>query len=242
MFWMDTAIGFFMVDPLYIMMVAPCLLLAMLAQLWVKASFARYSRVRAARGMSGADAARRILDSQGIHDVAVEISPGGMLSDHYDPSARVLRLSPEVYHGRSLAALGVAAHEAGHAVQHAFGYAPLHMRTMLVPAVTLGGYVAPLMVILGAAMQHPALVLIGLLGFAAITVFSLVTLPVEINASGRAMQLLLREGIIYDEEAPGAKAVLRAAAMTYIAAAIQAIVILLYYVMRYGGILQRRED
>jgi Zn-dependent membrane protease YugP len=233
---------FMMIDPLYLIMVTPCLILAMLAQLWVKTSFAKYSRMRSARGMSGAEAARRILESQGVRDVEVEISPGGMLSDHYDPTAKVLRLSPEIYHGRSLAALGVAAHEAGHAVQHAFGYVPLHVRTLMAPAVMVGGYVAPLMVLLGAVLQHPSLLLIGLLGFAAITVFSLVTLPVELNASKRAMQLLLSEGIIYDEEAPGARAVLRAAAMTYVAAAIEALVILLYYFLRYGGMLQRRDD
>jgi Zn-dependent membrane protease YugP len=211
----------------------------MWAQFKVKGTFSEMSRVATRRGLTGAEAARRILDAQGLSHVPVE-PVAGQLTDHYDPQKRVLRLSESVYASRSAAAVGVAAHEAGHAVQHAVGYAPLALRSFMVPSVRVGGWVGPLLLMVGILFQSQSLLLLGIVFFAAVTLFSVVTLPVEFDASSRALRLLPASGIVGDDELPAVKRVLNAAAMTYVAAAIQSIMTLLYYLWRSGILGGRR--
>ncbi|MHC4200223.1 MAG: zinc metallopeptidase, partial [Planctomycetota bacterium] len=215
----------------------PAFLVAMWAQVRVKSTFARYSKVPARSGMSGASAARAILRGAGL---GVEVEPvGGQLTDHYDPRKRKLRLSEGVYGSKSLAALGVAAHEAGHAIQHSAGYAPMAIRSFFVPVATIGSHGAmPLFfigLVFGGAKGLPfgqLLMTIAIIIFAAAVVFYLITLPVEINASRRAMALLTSQGIIGEDEAPAARKVLTAAALTYLAAALMAVLQLVYMILR----------
>ena len=225
--------GYF--DPMYFLFAVPGLLLAAWAQFKVKRTFAKMSRRGTRRGLSGAEAARRILDSQGLVDVPIEPVPG-KLTDHYDPGKRVLRLSQSVYHERSAAAVGVAAHEAGHAIQHATGYSMLALRSFMVPGVMLGSWVAPILLMGGMFFASPDLLMVGIVLFGVVTFFSIVTLPVEFNASSRALKLLPATGIVFEDEVPDVRKVLNAAAMTYVAAAIQSIMILLYYLWRSGVI------
>jgi Zn-dependent membrane protease YugP len=220
-------------DPLYIIMIAPALLLSIFAQMRVKASYSKYSKVPTYRGITGAQAAREILLSEGIHDVAIELSRG-FLSDHYDPRSRVLRLSESVYSGNSLASVGVAAHEAGHAIQHAQGYAPLKMRSALVPVSSIGSNLAWPLLIIGFIFMAKSLILAGIIFFSLAVLFQLITLPVEFNASSRALQALPASGILSDSEVAGARKVLSAAALTYVAAAASAVVQLLYFLLRAG--------
>lgn len=209
------------IDPVGFLLVLPALLLAMYAQFKVQSTFAKYLRVPARAGLNGAQVARAILDDAGLHDVRVEFTHGH-LSDHYDPRARVVRLSPEVYQGTSVASLGVAAHETGHALQHAQNYFPLTVRSQLFPVASFGSTLAmPLFLIgffftpaLGAAFMN-----LGIWLFAAAVAFQVVTLPVEFDASRRAMKLLVDKGFIGNDEAPRTRAVLNAAALTYVAAA-----------------------
>lgn len=225
---------FFYFDPNYLIIVGPAFLLAIIAQLWVKGTFAKYSRVAASSGYSGAETAQRILQANDIYDVRIEPTRG-FLSDHYDPRSRVLRLSPEIYQGRSLASIGVAAHEAGHALQHAHGYAPLHLRTGLVPMTMVGSWLAWPLFFIGMFISGlQILAWAGVLMFGAVVLFQLVTLPVEFNASSRAVALIQELGIVRSSEADGARRVLNAAAMTYVAAAIQSLLTLLYFLMRLG--------
>lgn len=230
-------------DPYYLLFLGPGLLLSLWASYRVKSTFKRYSQVASMRGFSGAEAAAQLIRHRGIEGVTIEATPG-FLSDHYDPKHRVLRLSPDVYGGRSLAALGVAAHEAGHAIQHAKGYGPLKFRSWVVkPAMigsNLGTVIASLGLMLGAGGS--ALVWVGIVLFSAFVVFTLVTLPVEFDASKRAVAALQEIGVISAPEVPGAKAVLNAAAMTYVAAAISAILTLLYFLMRAGFLGGNRDD
>jgi len=229
-------------DPLYFVIIGPAFLLALYAQMKVKIAFSRFSRVGTQAGITGAQAARRILDAAGLRDVAIELY-GGWLSDHYDPSKRVLRLSPQVYHQPSIAAVGVAAHEAGHALQHAGGYFPLKFRNAIVPTARIGSWLAFPMIFLGILLSLKALALLGFLLFTGIVVFQLVTLPVEINASRRAKSVLFEMGILRtDEEVRGVSSVLSAAAMTYVAATITALAQLLYFALRLGLIGGRRDD
>jgi Zn-dependent membrane protease YugP len=223
-------------DPLYFLFVAPALILGMVAQFKVKSEFDRYSQVSTQRGITGAQAAREILNSYGLQDVAVE-RVNGFLSDHYDPLNRVLRLSPAVYDQPSLAAVGVAAHEAGHALQHKNGYVPLQFRSAIVPAVSIGSSLGPIMFMAGLFID-PTIAWAGIVLYGLVALFTLITLPVEFDASNRAKQLLVAEGIVLPAEAQGAGAVLDAAALTYVAGAIQAISTLLYYVF----ILTNRRD
>ncbi|MDM7914502.1 MAG: zinc metallopeptidase, partial [Candidatus Eisenbacteria bacterium] len=212
-------------DPMYLLIVGPAFLLSIIAQIWVKSAFSRFSKVGLRTGMSGAEAASRILQRAGVN-VRVE-RVGGFLSDHYDPRTRVLRLSPDVYEGRSLASVGVAAHEAGHALQHATGYALLQFRTAIVPVTQIGSQLAFPLLFIGLIFQSLGLVYAGILLFSFAVLFQIVTLPVEIDASRRALQLVRSEGIVVsDEESSGARKVLTAAAMTYIAAAASAILTL----------------
>jgi Zn-dependent membrane protease YugP len=227
-------------DPMYLVMVGPAILLSIIAQVWVKRSFAKFSRVGLATGMSGAEAAQRIARSTGMK-VRIE-RVQGFLSDHYDPRQHVLRLSPPVYDGRSLASVGVAAHEAGHALQHARGYALLGFRTAMVPASSIGSRLAWPLLFIGLIFQATGLLYAGIILFSAVVLFQLVTLPVEIDASRRALALVRSEGIVSNEaEAAGARTVLTAAAMTYLAAAATSVLTLLYFLMR-AGILGGRRD
>lgn len=228
-------------DPLYLLIVGPAFLLSIVAQIWVKSAFSRYSKVGASTGLSGAEAAARIVRSTGMQ-VQIE-RVGGFLSDHYDPRQRVLRLSPDVYDGRSLASIGVAAHEAGHALQHANNYALLNLRSALVPMTSIGSQLAMPLLIIGLLLKVTGLLYVGIVLFSAVVLFQLVTLPVEIDASRRALALVRSNGIVVtDAEADGARKVLTAAAMTYIAAAASAILTLVYFLMRAGILGGNRRD
>lgn len=228
-------------DPLYFALLIPGMLLSMWASFRVKSTFAEYSRVPSSRGFSGAEAARELIRRRGVSGVTVEETPG-FLSDHYDPTERVLRLSPDVYHGRSLAALGVAAHEAGHAIQHANDYGPLKFRSLVVKPAMIGSNLANIMLVLGLATHVSGLAILGVIMFSFFVVFTLVTLPVEFDASRRAVVALQELGMVTPAESEGAGAVLRAAAMTYVAGAITAILQLVYFLIRSGLLGSRREE
>jgi Zn-dependent membrane protease YugP len=219
-------------DPYALLFVAPALILSFVAQMWVNSAYARGRQI-AAR-MSGFMAARHILDYAGLQNVQIEAIPG-TLSDHYDPRAKVLRLSDDVYHGRSLAAAGIAAHEAGHAIQDAVGYLPLVVRNLAVPAASFGSNAAGLLVILGLLTQIQMFLLLGIALFSGVVFFQVVNLPVEFNASRRAKQLLVETGIVGGNEMGPVNSVLNAAALTYVAGTLQSILWLLYYVLRYTG-------
>lgn len=232
----------FYFDPMYLVFALPALLLGLWAQFKVQSSFKKYSQVRSWSGMSGAEAARRILDSNGLHNVAVE-QVGGILSDHYDPGKKILRLSPNVYGGNSVASVGVAAHEAGHALQDQRGYFPLYVRSAMVPTVQIGSWLGPIVFMVGFFMSGQLGNSIAWLGvglFALTALFAIVTLPVELNATGRAKEALVSQGIISQDDRSGVNSVLDAAALTYVAAAAQAISTLLYYVFLLSG--SRRRD
>lgn len=232
---------FMFIDPLYMLFAVPGLILALTASAATRSTFARYSRVRAASGMTGAEAARAMLCSQGIRDVTIEPTRG-FLSDHYDPRTNTLRLSPEVYGSDSLSAIGVACHEAGHALQQAHQYAPLALRSTLVPVTQIGSQLAPLILMIGFFMQAPFLVQAGLALFSVAVIFTLVTLPVEWNASARAKELMVDARIVAPQEQPQAASVLNAAFMTYMASAVSAVLTLLYYLFRAGLLGSRRDD
>lgn len=221
-------------DPLYLLFALPGLLLGLWAQSRVKSNFNKYSKVRTARNLTGADVARQLLDAQGLYDVAIEETQG-MLSDHYDPRSKVLRLSTDVYRTPSIAAAGVAAHEMGHALQDAGGYFPLQIRSALVPAAQFGSSLAPWLFIGGLLLNFTSLAWVGVIMFAAAVLFTLITLPVEFDASRRAKQLLVSSGVLIGEEIKGVNKVLDAAAWTYVAAAVAAIGTLLYYVLLLTG-------
>ena len=220
-------------DPMYFMFILPAFLLGLWAQMRIQIAYTQAQR-RAAP-LSGAAAARHILDSAGLQNVAIEQIPG-KLSDHYDSRAKVLRLSQEVYQSRTLAAVGIAAHESGHAIQDAVAYSPLKMRNAIVPMAGIGSNAGMLMVILGAFLgMNGFLIWLGIGLFSCVVVFQLVNLPVEYNASNRAKSQLVQLGIIRDQELVYVKKVLNAAALTYVAATLQAIMTLLYLIMRFGG-------
>ncbi len=221
-------------NPLYLVFALPGLLLGFWAQSRVKSAFNKYSRVRTVRNMTGAEIARSLLDAQGLYDVRIE-EVKGTLSDHYDPRSKVLRLSPDVYRSPSVAAAGVAAHEMGHALQDAGHYAPLRLRSSLVPAVRFGSSLGPWIFIAGFFLQLTPLAWLGVILFAASVVFAQVTLPIEFDASRRAKQLLVSSGLVMGDEAKGVDKVLDAAALTYVAAAVSAIGTLLYYVLLLSG-------
>lgn len=223
----------------YLLFVSPALLLMMWAQWRVKSAYAR--GMQAPAPLSGAAAAQHILHHEGLDDVAIEETQG-MLSDHYDPAHRVLRLSSDVYHNRSLAAVGIAAHEAGHAIQHARHYAPLKLRSATVPAATVGPWLSYILLIIGALMNSPALVMAGLAVFGGALFFSLITLPVEFDASRRAKAVLADLNIVDHEGALVVRDVLNAAGWTYVAAALQTLLTFLYYVMQFSGVLRNDRD
>ncbi len=217
----------------------PALLLAIYAQSKVTTTFEKYLRVPARSGMTGADVAREILYRSGIHDVTVEMNRG-RLSDHYDPRQKVLRLSSEVYNGRSLAALGVAAHECGHAIQHDVGYAPLALRNAIVPAAGIGSQMAFPLFFMGLLFRADTLMMLGILLFSLAVLFQLITLPVEYNASSRAVAVLENYGFIDRSERGPIRAVLNAAALTYVAATLMAVMQLLRLLVLAGMGRDRR--
>lgn len=228
-------------DPLYWMLALPGLALGMLAALLTKSTFAKYARVGVQSGLTGAEAARRMLDAQDLHDVRIDQTQG-FLSDHYDPRTHSLHLSPDVYHGQSLSAIGVACHEAGHALQQAQGYALMGLRSMLLPVTIVGQNIAPILFMVGFAMNSMGLVRIGVALFALAVLFAIVTLPIEWDASARAKCYMTESGIVTALEYPHAAKVLNAAFLTYVAGAITALLQLVYFLMRAGLLGGRRHD
>jgi hypothetical protein len=212
--------------------ILPAMILGFIAQWMVRSAYASGSQVPTS--LSGFAAARYVLDSAGLRDVDIEQTPGH-LSDHYDPRGKVLRLSGDVYHGRSMAAVGIAAHEAGHAIQDAHRYAPLVIRNLAVPAASFGSNAGMLLAALGVAFSFGPLLLVGIVLFSGVVFFQLVNLPVEFDASSRAKAQLVELGIVRDQEMKYVNRVLNAAALTYVAATLQAILTLLYYVSRYSA-------
>ncbi|MEX0610526.1 MAG: zinc metallopeptidase [Pirellulales bacterium] len=221
-----------MLDPVYWLMLAPALILGLWAQARVRSAFAEAERVRAP--MSGAAAARYVLDSAGLQQVAIE-PVQGFLGDHYDPRHKVLRLSPPVYQGQSMAAVGVAAHEAGHAIQDAERYAPLVVRNLAVPVASFGGGISMWLLIIGAMMGFLELIWLGIIGYSGVVFFQLVNLPVEFDASKRAKRQLDSLGVVPRAQQEYVNKVLNAAAWTYVAGTLQAVMTLLYFILRFGG-------
>jgi len=222
------------IDQYFLLFVLPAMLFSLAMQILVKSAYRRQSRVLNARGLTGAEAAQRVLAFYGVQDVRVEMSPGGRLSDHYDPRTRVIRLSQGVYQTPSVAAVGIAAHEAGHAAQHAQGYAPIKVRNAILPVCNIGSMLSLPLILLGIWMEISPLVTLGLALFAAIVVFQLVTLPVEFNASKRALQVIDQQGLLEGADYAGVKKVLRAAAMTYVAALVVSLANLLRLLLRFS--------
>lgn len=221
-------------DPLYLVVMTISALLSLGAQAWVTSAFHRYRRIPAAHGLRGVDIAASILAAAGVRGVRIE-AVEGFLTDHYDPRLKVLRLSPESFHGTSLAAAGVAAHEVGHALQDANGYWPMRVRQSLVPIANIGTNLGVILVVLGMALGALGMAKIGVALFAGFVAFTLVTLPVELNASSRAKRALAASGLLDARELAGVSRVLTAAAATYVAAAATAVLQLLYFVLRVSG-------
>lgn len=237
-------------DPLYFLAIAPAVILALIAQAMVRSAYSKMSEVPAR--MTGYDAARRILDANHLHDIEIEQVPGE-LSDHYDPTAKVLRLSPAVFQGNSMASVGIAAHEVGHAIQDAKRYAPLVVRNLAVPAANLGSGLGTILLMIGFGMMGAwgrsatggigqYIALAGIVAFGATVFFQVVNLPVEFDASSRAKTELVNLGIISGPELPYVSKVLNAAALTYVAATLQAVLILAYYLFRFLQATSRNND
>jgi hypothetical protein len=226
-------------DPLYLVFALPGLLLGLWARSRVNSAFKKYKQVRTAQNVTGAQVARTLLDTQGLQNVQIE-EVQGFLSDHYDPRTKILRLSPEVYRTPSVAAAGIAAHEMGHALQDAGGYFPLQIRSAIVPAAQFGSTLAPWIFIAGLLLNLTTLAWVGLILFGTAVVFTLITLPVEFDASRRAKKLLTSNGVIIGNEVQGVNKVLDAAALTYVAAAVSAIGTFLYYLLLLTGGGRRR--
>ncbi len=231
----------FYFDPYYFIVIGPFLLLSIWAASRVKGTFAKYNETPIRSGMSGADAARVILQAAGIHNVGIEAVPG-MLSDHYDPQHKVVRLSEEVLTGRTPAAVAVAAHECGHALQDAQAYAPMTARAQLVPIVNITSGAAIPLIFLGAFLHMSGLAWAGVIAFAAVVLFHLVTLPVEFDASNRAIKILAGSGIVAQDEMVGVRKTLYAAGFTYLAAALASVAQLLYFVWRLGLLGGQNEE
>jgi uncharacterized protein len=236
-------IGF---DPVYFMFIIPALLLSLWASFRTRSAFKKYSQVRTMRGLTGAQAAKAMLDRAGIYDVQV-VATHGMLTDHYNPTNKTLALSEGVYASNSVAAVGVACHEAGHAIQHAEGYKPMWLRSVLVPTANIGSSIGYIVMMVGLFMVYagsqmgPGVVLLGAALFSLVLAFQVVTLPVEFDASNRAKKLALANGIIFEQERQGMDRVLNAAALTYVAAVISTLMTLLYFLFR-AGLLGGRRD
>lgn len=204
----------------------PAIIFSLYAQTKIQSTFNKYMRIYTRNGLTGYEAARKVLDRNGLYDIPVELTPG-RLSDHYDPVSRTLRLSKDVYYGNTVSSVGVAAHEAGHAIQHRTGYAPLFIRNSLVPVANIGSSLSWVLLVLGFVLSYPTLVSIGIYMFCAVVAFQVITLPVEYNASRRAIEQLEGGGMLYGEDLKGARRVLSAAALTYVASALTAIAQLL---------------
>lgn len=224
-------------DPLYFLILIS-VVIAMVAQYKVKSTYSKYSRVRSDLGLTGAQAAQKILNMNGIYDVSIQHIAGD-LTDNYNPRNKVLSLSDAVYNSTSIAAIGVAAHECGHAIQHDVGYAPLLIRNTIAPVVNIASSLSWIFIAAGLFFgMSPTLIDVGIIMFSLAVLFELITLPVEFNASGRALTILSDSGILYPDETAGAKKVLSAAAMTYVASALTAVLQLLRLIMLFG----RRSD
>ena len=221
-------------DIYYLVLILPAMLLGLWAQARVNSTFNRYSHVRCRQGYTGSQIARRILDANGLTDVRIE-GIRGNLTDHYDPTARVVRLSDSVYDSPSIAAIGVAAHEVGHAIQHANSYAPLTIRNAIIPVTNIGSKLSIPLILLGVVMSFQPLVTVGIVAFSLIAVFQLITLPVEFNASSRALATLNGEHYLDEEEVYGARKVLSAAALTYVAALVMSLAQLMRLVALFGN-------
>ena len=230
--------GYYGFDWTYILLIIG-MLLSLAASAKLKSTFSYYRRIRSASGLTGAETAKRILQAAGITDVHVR-AISGSLTDHYDPRTKTVSLSEDIYGQTSLAAVGVAAHECGHAIQHAIGYAPLEFRSAIVPVANFGSSIAWPLIIIGLMMRGQIIIEIGIICFSFAVIFQLITLPVEFNASGRAMRILRETGILNSQELPMTGRVLRAAAMTYVASAASAILQLLRLIILYGG--RRRNE
>lgn len=229
-------------DPSYILFMAPAFILMLVVQWYVKSAYKKWGQVSARSRVSGAQAAQRLIQRGGLYDVQIEAIRGN-LTDHYDPRQKVLRLSQSVYQSNSIAALAIAAHELGHAMQDRDNYFPLRFRAALIPAVNIGSYLGWILIIIGLLLRFTELSWLGVVIFSAGALFALATLPVELNASARAKQLLVETGLIVgDDEMRGVNNVLNAAAMTYVAALITAVLQLLYYVTLIFGMGGRRRS
>ena len=228
--------GYYYYDSTYLLVLIGAVI-CLIASARVNSTFNKYDKVRSRTGMTGAEAARRLLHAQGIYDVSIQ-PVSGNLSDHYDPKSKVVRLSESTYHSTSVAAIGVAAHECGHAMQHEENYVPLAFRTALVPVANFGSRFSVLLILAGIFLGQ-FLIEAGIILFCAVVLFQLVTLPVEFNASRRALRLLGENGILYQEEVGMTRKVLNAAALTYVASALSAVLQLLRLILLYGG---RRRD
>lgn len=229
----------FYIDYYYIILIVPALLFGLWAQSRVNSAYSKYSRVGNMRGYTGADAARMVLEQNGIYDVTIRRT-SGKLTDHYDPRNKTINLSDGVYDTASVAAVGIAAHEAGHAVQHAVGYFPIKVREAVIPITQIGSYLYFPIIILGIIFSYQPLVDAGIILFSFLAIFQLVTLPVEFNASNRAIATIERNDILYGEELRGAKSVLKAAALTYVAALVSSLAQLLRLMLIFGG--RNRRD
>ena len=229
----------FFIDYWYLILVVPALLVSLWAQFKVKSTYARYSNQRVSNGMTGSDVARYIQQVNGIHTDIQAVA--GELSDHYDPRANVIRLSQGVYDRSSVSAVGIAAHETGHALQHAAGYGPVKLRTAMVPVTNFASGLSPILILLGILMSMDVLAYVGIALFSMATLFQLVTLPVEFNASYRAVAALEGSGQFTEEELKGVKKVLTAAALTYIAALLVSLMTLLRLILIVGGNGRRRR-
>jgi Zn-dependent membrane protease YugP len=227
-------------DPVYFLFLAPALALSMWASFRTKSAFKKYSRVQVSTGMTGAQAAQRMLESAGIQGVQIK-AHRGMLTDHYNPVTRTLALSEGVYGQSSIAAVGVACHEAGHAIQHATAYKPLWLRSLLVPSASLGSSLGYLVMMFGLILNLMQVFMVGVVLFSCVLAFQVVTLPVEFDASARAKKLAVANGIVLPQEREGIDRVLNAAALTYVAAAVSTLLTLLYFLLRSGILGGRRS-
>lgn len=229
--------GYYWPDYYYFILVLPAVLLSLVAQIRVKSTYRKMSAVRNTRGLTGAQAAQRVLEYYSIRNVRVECV-SGELTDHYDPRSNVIRLSQNVYSGASISAVGIACHEAGHAAQYAQNYAPIKIRNKILPLANIGSSAGFMIALLGYFLGFGILIDIGIILFGCVVIFQLVTLPIELNASARAVKVIDETGLLYQQEQAGAKKVLRAAAMTYVASLLVSIASLLRLILRF----QSRRD
>ena len=225
--------GYYGIDYTYLILVVPAMIIALIAQFRVKSAFSRYSQERCVSGLTGAETARRILALNGINDIRIEHISGDLI-DHYSPTEKVIRLSDSVYNAQTIAAVGVAAHECGHAVQYAVGYAPIKLRNAIIPVTNIGSTLSFPILLVGLLLNFQPLVLVGIALFSLVTLFQLITLPVEFDASRRALKTIDERGMLTREEYSGAKSVLTAAAMTYVAALLTSLAQLLRLLLLYG--------